>query len=53
MYTHEQLKRKVIKWSSDRGIDRYENHPKQIMKLMEETGELCAHVNSGYFGDGC
>ena len=40
MYKFEEIDRKLQKWSSDRGIDQFNNHPKQMMKVMEELGEL-------------
>ena len=47
MYNFEELKNKLHKWSSDKGIDRFENHPKQMMKVIEELGE----VNSALLKD--
>lgn len=39
------LEEKVRQWASDRGIDKPENATKQVMKAMEELGELSAGVN--------
>lgn len=36
---------KVEEWAKDRGIDKPENATKQVMKAMEELGELSAGVN--------
>lgn len=35
----------IIKWVSDRGIDKPENATKQLTKAMEELGELSAGIN--------
>lgn len=39
------LEEKVRQWASERGIDKPENATKQVMKAMEELGELSAGVN--------
>lgn len=39
------IEEKVGQWASDRGIDKPENATKQVMKAMEELGELSAGVN--------
>lgn len=36
---------KVEEWAKERGIDKPENATKQVMKAMEELGELSAGVN--------
>lgn len=36
---------KVEEWASERGIDKPENATNQVMKAMEELGELSAGVN--------
>ena len=39
------IEEKVGQWASERGIDKPENATKQVMKAMEELGELSAGVN--------
>lgn len=39
------LEEKVRQWASERGIDKPESATKQVMKAMEELGELSAGVN--------
>lgn len=36
---------KVEEWAKERGIDKPENATKQVMKAIEELGELSAGVN--------
>lgn len=43
--TNLKVQRQVEYWASDRGIDKPENATKQVMKAMEELGELSAGVN--------
>ena len=43
--TKLKVQRQVESWASDRGIDKAENATKQVMKAMEELGELSAGVN--------
>lgn len=43
--TNLKVQRQVEHWASDRGIDKPENATKQVMKAMEELGELSAGVN--------
>lgn len=40
-----KVQRQVENWASDRGIDKPENATKQVMKAMEELGELSAGIN--------
>lgn len=44
-HTTIKVQRQVEHWASDRGIDKPENATKQVMKAMEELGELSAGVN--------
>ena len=37
----------VDRWSRERGLDRPSNSSNQIIKLMEEVGELSAAYNKG------
>lgn len=39
------IEEQVKQWASNRGIDKPENATKQVMKAMEELGELSAGVN--------
>ena len=32
--------KEVIEWAEAKGILKYENHPKQYMKFIEEVGEM-------------
>lgn len=43
--TKLQVQRQVEDWASERGIDKPESATKQVMKAMEELGELSAGVN--------
>lgn len=43
--TKLKVQRQVEDWASERGIDKPENATKQVMKAMEELGELSAGVN--------
>lgn len=43
--TKLQVQRQVEDWASKRGIDKPESATKQVMKAMEELGELSAGVN--------
>lgn len=43
--TKLQVQRHVEDWASKRGIDKPESATKQVMKAMEELGELSAGVN--------
>lgn len=43
--TKLKVQRQVEYWASERGIDKPENATKQVMKAMEELGELSAGVN--------
>ena len=36
------MKDKIIDWAKERGLIKEDNAPKQIIKLSEEVGELCA-----------
>ena len=42
--TIEQLQEKVLTWAEDKGILIPENHPKQLMKVFEELGELSGAI---------
>lgn len=35
----------IIKWAVERGLDKPENATKQLIKAMEELGELSAGIN--------
>jgi NTP pyrophosphatase (non-canonical NTP hydrolase) len=35
----------VVEWAKEKGLLKYENHPKQFMKLVEELGEVSSEVN--------
>lgn len=37
--TLNELEIKVSQWASDKGIDKKENAPKQMLKVLEEVGE--------------
>lgn len=37
----------VDRWARERGLDRPSNSSNQIIKLMEEVGELSAAYNKG------
>ena len=40
----EQLQEKVLIWAENKGILFEENHPKQLMKVFEELGELSGAI---------
>lgn len=37
--TLNELELKVSEWAADKGIDKKENAPKQMLKVLEEVGE--------------
>lgn len=37
----------VVAWAQEKGLLKYENHPKQFMKLVEELGEVSSEVSKG------
>lgn len=43
----EQLKENVVQWADDKGLLDYENAPKQMLKVVEELGELCGSIAKG------
>lgn len=43
--TKLKVQRQVEDWAKNRGIDKPENATKQVMKAIEELGELSAGVN--------
>jgi NTP pyrophosphatase (non-canonical NTP hydrolase) len=43
----EQLKENVVQWADDKGLLEYENAPKQMLKVVEELGELCGAIAKG------
>jgi NTP pyrophosphatase (non-canonical NTP hydrolase) len=42
--TFEELQEKVLIWAENKGILFSENHPKQLMKVLEELGELSGAI---------
>jgi NTP pyrophosphatase (non-canonical NTP hydrolase) len=40
----EQLKESITLWAQEKGIDKPENAPKQVLKVVEELGELCGSI---------
>lgn len=43
----EILKHRVIDWAKDRGITKHDNAPKQLLKTMEELGEVSRALLKG------
>lgn len=43
----EQLKENVVQWADDKGLLDYENAPRQMLKVVEELGELCGSIAKG------
>jgi NTP pyrophosphatase (non-canonical NTP hydrolase) len=41
----------VLKWAEERGILKPENAPRQMLKLIEEVGELAGAMAKNKFGD--
>ena len=41
----------VLKWADERGLLKAENAPKQMLKLMEEVGELAGAMAKNKPGD--
>lgn len=41
----------VLKWADERGLLKAENAPKQMLKLMEEVGELAGAMAKNKQGD--
>lgn len=42
--THERLINNVLDWAEDKGIIKDENSDKQLLKVVEEVGELVSAV---------
>lgn len=38
------MKKEILQWADDRNLLQKENHPKQLIKLMEEVGELSGAI---------
>lgn len=47
MMTFNELEIKVRNWAIERGIDKPENAPKQMLKVMEEVGETAGALLKG------
>ena len=47
MKTFEELKELVIDWAEKRDILSPDNHSKQLMKVVEELGELASGILKG------
>ena len=41
----------ILKWADERGLLKAENAPKQMLKLMEEVGELAGAMAKNKPGD--
>jgi len=41
------LKKKIVDWAIKRGITAPENAPKQMLKVVEEVGELASGIAKG------
>lgn len=44
MVQFEEIQQKVIDWAKDKNILSPENHAKQMMKVIEELGELSSSI---------
>jgi len=44
MENFEEIQKNVIDWARDKNILREDNYPKQMMKVMEELGELSSAI---------
>lgn len=42
-----ELEEKIVEWALVRGITDPENAPKQMLKVMEEVGELASAIAKG------
>jgi len=40
----EQLQESIALWAQEKGISAPENAPKQVLKVVEELGELCGSI---------
>jgi len=47
MITFTELEIKVRNWAIEKGIDKPENAPKQMLKVMEEVGETAGALLKG------
>lgn len=45
--TFDELEIKVSNWAINKGIDKRENAPKQMLKVMEEVGETAGALLKG------
>lgn len=43
----EQLQENIALWAQEKGISAPENAPKQVLKVVEELGELCGSIAKG------
>jgi NTP pyrophosphatase (non-canonical NTP hydrolase) len=44
MENFEEIQKNVIDWAKDKNIISPDNYPKQMMKVMEELGELSSAI---------
>lgn len=44
MENFEEIQKNVIDWARDKNIISHDNYPKQMMKVMEELGELSSSI---------
>ena len=42
--TLQELQKKIIQWANDKDLLKFENAPKQRLKLLEEVGETAAAI---------
>lgn len=47
MKTFEELKELVIDWARDKNLLAHDNHSKQLLKVVEELGELASGILKG------
>ena len=48
-----ELEEKIVDWAIKRGIAVPENAPKQMLKVVEEVGELASGIAKGKQDDDC
>ena len=51
MIYHSNMNDLVLQWADERGLLKAENAPRQMLKLMEEVGELAGAMAKNKQGD--
>jgi NTP pyrophosphatase (non-canonical NTP hydrolase) len=41
----EELENKIVRWATDKGLSHSSNRDRQVLKMVEEVGEVCEAMN--------